>query len=60
MPIIERECTHCHYSQEDIENRETADKETIECPECKEEALTRKISASSFVLTGKNWFKDGY
>lgn len=60
MPIIERECQNCHYIQETIENRETADKEEIECPECKEELLTRKISGSSFSLNGKGWYRDGY
>lgn len=60
MPIIERECQNCHYSQEDIETRATADEEVIECPECKKELLKRKISSSGFSLSGKGWYKDGY
>ena len=60
MPIIERKCNECQHEDEDIENRQTADTETITCPKCGKITYVRKISPTAFSLNGSGWYKDGY
>lgn len=58
-PLYLYHCSHCDY---EVEKLEPISAQTTQvCPECKkQDALKRKISSSSFILTGKCWNRDGY
>jgi putative FmdB family regulatory protein len=58
MPIYEFMCEVCNLRFEKLQNYDT------ENPQCIEEdcqgPTARLISAPSFVLKGRGWYKDGY
>ncbi len=54
MPIYEYVCGGCGHQLEKLQKM-SADPIT-NCPECKKDTLSRKISASSFTLTGDGWY----
>lgn len=56
MPIYEYRCETCGHQ---FEKLTTLSAPPPECPECG--ADTRKLlSATSFVLKGSGWYRDGY
>ena len=55
MPVYEFECPEGNI----IERFVKMGTETIECPECKQEAK-KIISTCSFELKGGGWYADGY
>jgi putative FmdB family regulatory protein len=59
MPIIERECNQCFYTEENIESRTNADTIITTCPRCFKVTFTKQISKCSFKTSGKGWFKTG-
>jgi len=61
MPIYEYRCASCGHEVEVLQK--LSDKPLVSCPECKEDALTKLISAAGFQLKGSGWyvtdFRDG-
>lgn len=58
MPIYEYICNSCAHEVEEIQK--FSDPPLVKCPQCNQNALTRKMSASAFHLKGGGWYKDGY
>ncbi len=58
MPIYEYQCEACGYAHEAIQKM-SADPLT-DCPECKEPALKKKISAAGFRLKGSGWYETDF
>lgn len=58
MPIYEYQCSKCGEELEVIQK--FSDEPLVTCPECKENCLEKRTSASAFMLKGGGWYKDGY
>lgn len=56
MPIYEYACESCGHRFEKLVR---INAEPPSCPEC-EGVVKKLISASSFVLKGGGWYRDGY
>jgi len=54
MPIYEYRCASCGHEVEVLQK--LSDKPLVSCPECKEDALTKLISAAGFQLKGSGWY----
>lgn len=59
MPFYDYKCKECKALLEDVKQGINEKRLTI-CPKCKEEALERLISKTSFALKGKGWGDQGY
>lgn len=60
MPIYQRTCTECEFTDEAIESINDGDI-IKECPKCKKETFKKGVSTgTNFQLKGENWAKDGY
>lgn len=57
MPIYEYRCPSCGA---DFEKLQKISAPKPECPECGFAEVTKKVSASAFVLKGSGWYKDHY
>ena len=58
MPLYEYACEACGHHLE--AQQKMADAALCTCPSCGKDELQRLISATSFVLKGSGWYKDGY
>jgi putative FmdB family regulatory protein len=58
MPLYEYGCTACGHRLE--EQQKLADPPLLTCPTCGQPTLEKLVSATSFVLKGGGWYKDGY
>ncbi|MGM0616177.1 MAG: FmdB family zinc ribbon protein [Pseudomonadota bacterium] len=58
MPIYEYECKACGQRLEKLQKM-SADPLT-QCPECKQEALSRLVSAAGFRLAGGGWYETDF
>ena len=58
MPIYEYQCEHCEHKMEAIQK--INDAPLKDCPECKQEALRKLVSAAAFKLTGTGWYVTGF
>jgi putative FmdB family regulatory protein len=58
MPLYEYGCDNCGHTLE--VQQKLADAPLTTCPSCGQSALRKLISATSFVLKGGGWYKDGY
>ncbi|MFT5114444.1 MAG: putative FmdB family regulatory protein [Parasphingorhabdus sp.] len=58
MPIYEYVCTDCAHEFEALQKM--ADDPLKFCPECGDETLKKKISASAFVLKGTGWYETDF
>lgn len=56
MPLYEFECKECDL---EIEILNKLDDKAPECPVCGR-SMVKLVSATSFILNGRNWEKDGY
>ena len=56
MPVYEFACLECRRIQEKIQKFEDLEPN---CDLCKERMI-RIMSASTFILKGGGWYKDGY
>lgn len=56
MPVYEFVCSKCGNKEEQLVK---IGKDKIKCSECGG-ASYKVMSASSFILKGKNWYKDHY
>ncbi len=54
MPIYEYRCASCGHEVEVLQK--LSDKPLVSCPECKEDALAKLISAAGFQLKGSGWY----
>lgn len=58
MPIYEYQCQACKHQLEQIQK--ISDPPLTDCPECKEPALKKKISAAAFRLSGSGWYETDF
>lgn len=54
MPIYEYRCERCGHEMETMQKM--SDPALTTCPQCKEEALRKLISAAGFQLKGSGWY----
>lgn len=58
MPIYEYRCENCGHELEKLQKM--SDPALTECPECKQEALKKVISAAGFRLKGSGWYETDF
>lgn len=58
MPIYEYQCKNCGHLLEKLQKMNDAP--LTDCPECKEAALKKKISAAGFRLSGSGWYETDF
>ena len=58
MPIYEYQCEHCEHKMEAIQK--FSDDPLKKCPECKQEALRKLVSAAAFKLKGNGWYETDF
>ena len=54
MPIYEYRCENCGHDMEVLQR--ISDPPRRDCPECKEPALRKLVSAAAFRLKGTGWY----
>ncbi|MFD1122930.1 FmdB family zinc ribbon protein [Methylophilus flavus] len=54
MPIYDFQCSECGYQQELM--RKVSAPNVDECPQCKQQTFSKKVSAPNFQLTGSGWY----
>ena len=60
MPIRNYKCENCEHTFEDITQIGDTRDLLIDCPECKEPKLKIVLGASSFILKGDGFYKQGF
>ena len=58
MPIYEYRCESCEHRLEKLQKMSEGD--LIDCPECKNPALKRLVSAAAFRLKGGGWYETDF
>lgn len=58
MPIYEYACGACGHTFEMLQPMGAAP--PADCPDCGAHQVRKLVSATSFVLKGGGWYKDGY
>ena len=58
MPIYEYRCEECGHEMEKLQKM--SDPALTECPECKQDALKKVISAAGFRLKGGGWYETDF
>ncbi|MBT2971643.1 MAG: transcriptional regulator [gamma proteobacterium symbiont of Ctena orbiculata] len=58
MPIYEYRCEACDHELEAIQKM--SEPALSECPECKQDALKKIISAAAFRLKGSGWYETDF
>ena len=58
MPIYEYQCEACGNNLEALQKISAAP--LLDCPECGEPALKKKISAAAFRLKGSGWYETDF
>jgi putative FmdB family regulatory protein len=58
MPIYEYQCATCGHQLEIIQKM--SDKPLTECPECRQPALNKLVSAAGLQFKGTGWYKTDY
>ena len=58
MPIYEYQCGACGAELEKLQK--LSDAPLTDCPECKQPALKKKISAAGFRLSGSGWYETDF
>ncbi len=58
MPIYEYHCASCGHQLEKLQKISAAP--LVDCPECGNPALTKKISAAGFRLKGGGWYETDF
>ena len=58
MPIYEYICEACDHSHDALQK--LSDAPLTDCPQCGESALTKKISAPGFRLSGSGWYETDF
>lgn len=58
MPIYEYQCESCAHGLEVLQK--LSDAPLVDCPACGKAALTKKISAAGFRLSGGGWYETDF
>lgn len=58
MPIYEYRCDACAHELEAIQKM--SDAPLVDCPECGQPALKKRISAAGFRLKGGGWYETDF
>jgi len=58
MPIYEYQCTACGESLEALQKM--SDAPLVDCPECGQPTLQKRISAAGFRLSGGGWYETDF
>jgi putative FmdB family regulatory protein len=58
MPIYEYVCKSCGHQLEALQKM--SDSPLTECPQCRDQALVKKISAAGFRLAGSGWYETDF
>ncbi len=58
MPIYEYRCEACQHELERIQKM--SDAPLVDCPECGEPRLRKKVSAAAFRLKGGGWYETDF
>lgn len=58
MPIYEYACGACEHTLDVLQKM--SDDDLVDCPECGEPKLKRKISAPNFRLKGGGWYETDF
>lgn len=58
MPIYEYKCDACAHALEAIQKM--SDAPLVDCPECGQPALKKRISAAGFRLKGGGWYETDF
>lgn len=58
MPIYEYQCQACAKELEALQK--ISEEPLLQCPECGEPALKKKISAAAFRLKGGGWYETDF
>ena len=58
MPIYEYECADCGHQMQALQKM--SDDPLKDCPACENPALSKKISAAGFRLSGGGWYETDF
>ena len=58
MPIYEYQCSACGQALEVLQK--ISDEPLVECPECGQPSLKKKVSAVAFRLKGSGWYETDF
>jgi len=58
MPIYEYRCESCSHELEALQKM--SDAALIDCPECEQSSLKKKVSAAAFRLKGGGWYETDF
>ena len=58
MPIYEYQCLACGHEMEKLQKM--SDAPLVDCPDCQEPELKKKISAAGFRLKGTGWYETDF
>ncbi|MDE0931370.1 MAG: zinc ribbon domain-containing protein [Halioglobus sp.] len=58
MPIYEYQCQACQHQMEALQK--ISDTALLDCPQCGESCLKKKVSAAAFRLKGSGWYETDF
>lgn len=58
MPIYEYQCQSCQHELEALQK--VSDAPLVDCPECGQPSLRKKVSAAAFRLKGGGWYETDF
>jgi len=58
MPIYEYACKSCGFEKDVLQK--LSDERLTNCPECKQDAFVKRISAAGFRLSGSGWYETDF
>jgi putative FmdB family regulatory protein len=58
MPIYEYKCQSCQHELEALQK--VSDAPLVDCPDCGQPALRKKVSAAAFRLKGGGWYETDF
>lgn len=58
MPIYEYQCQACNYEFEKLQK--ISESAPLQCPQCQQAALKKKVSAAGFRLSGGGWYETDF
>lgn len=58
MPIYQYQCDQCGHELEALQKM--SDAKLVDCPECDEPALRKKVTAAAFKLKGTGWYETDF
>ena len=58
MPIYEYQCQACQHQIEALQKM--SDTPLLDCPQCGEASLNKKVSAAAFRLKGSGWYENDF